>query len=529
MQHDIAIISFFIMVLLFIKTVSQKTKISSPILLLLGGIAISLITQRTLFELQPELIFLLFLPPLLFEASYGMSWHDLKFLRAPILWLSVGLVLFSMFSVALCCHFLIPHFSWGMGFLLGAIVAPPDAVAATSATKGLQLPRNVVTILEGESLINDASALIAYQYALLSLTSSHISLSVIVSSFVLKSSGGILLGLALAYFIAKVIKQTNDATTTAILSVMTPLGVFLLAEELDISGVLAVVSCGVYLAWKTPFITTFQDRHRMRELWDVVGFLLNGLVFLFIGIQLPKLILHFNWVQLLTMIGDGLLISLTLIAARALWIFTTASLKFLIVNRFQDYRAYLTREFYSNLLIVTWAGMRGVVSLAVALSVPVTLINGTLFAAREEIIFLTFIVISFTIVVNGLSLPKLIRWLNLANDKDHAERSNLALHQELFTKTNAFLNTTLRSKFPQAQLDAFIHEHKTLHHQVSQLQEGSENFAIKLQLEHEVIQYKYQLIREFYHSNLYSHESLTMVQHNLDNASLSLSSKMQLL
>ncbi len=394
--------------------VARRLTIPYPILFVLGGSALGLIPTLPKVRLDPELVFLFFLPPLLFPAALFTSIHDFRANLRPISLLAIGLVLFTTVMVAYLAHYFM-NLPLAAGFVLGAIISPPDAIAATAIADRLNIPRRIVTILEGESLVNDATALVAYRFAVVAVGTGSFSLLHASGQFFLVSVGGIVIGWAIGWLAQQFHQRVDDAPIEITVSLLTPFVTYLIAERLGCSGVLAVVTAGLYLGWRLPELLTFRTRLRAAPVWDMVEFLLNGFVFILIGLQLHEVlsVVTARSVPLSQLFLYALLISLAVIVLRILWVFPATYLPRLI------FRRMCRRDpdpAWQQVTIVAWTGMRGVVSLAAALALPLTLPDGTPFPGRDLILFLTFIVIFATLVVQGLSLPPLIRWLGVKDD-----------------------------------------------------------------------------------------------------------------
>ncbi len=425
-------------VLVGLSAVADKIKLPYPILLVGVGLVIGFVPFLPDLALDPEIIFLIFLPPLLYDAAFKTSWHEFKTSIRPISTLAITLVFFTTISVAAATHYLVPNISWPLAFVLGAIVSPPDAVAATGITKGLGLNKKVITILEGESLLNDASALIAYRYAIAAVTTGVFVFWKASLEFLWVAGGGILTGVVIGYIFIVIHKKiTHNAVVETSLTLLAPYIAYLSGEQLHVSGVLAVVCAGLMVTWRAPEIFSYQTRMRTRAVWDTVIFLLNGVVFILIGLQLPLIIKDIKGHSFIQLLGYGLLISLVTILVRIVWVFTGVYnqkiFKFLKRKALPDVETTITETPWKNVLIVAWTGTRGVVSLATALAVPLTLNNGSAFPYRNIILFLAFVVIFITLVVQGLTLPLLIKILGVTkqqtfNKEDKELELNLA-HQ----------------------------------------------------------------------------------------------------
>ncbi|WP_082116039.1 Na+/H+ antiporter [Hymenobacter terrenus] len=394
----------------------QKLGISYPIFLVLGGLVLSFVPGLPHIAIAPDLIFLIFLPPLLYEAAWYTSWHDFWRWRRPIALLAFGLVAFTSVIVAVVAQAIIPGFTLALGFLLGGIISPPDAVAATSVLRGIKVPRRVTAILEGESLINDASSLIVFRFALAAVVSGTFVWHEAVGSFLLVSGMGLAIGIGVAYgfyLIHKYLPTTPSINT--VLTFMAPYVMYLMAEEFHFSGVLAVVSGGLLLSRLSHRVFDANTRLQAGSVWSSVSFVLNGLVFILIGLQLPIAVEGLGEYSLHEAIAYGLLMSVLVIVIRLLWMYPAA-----FIPRFfsQRIRTSEASPGWQGPLVLGWAGMRGVVSLAAALSVPLTTADGLQFPQRNLMLFITFVVILVTLVVQGLTLPAIIRFARLADPDD---------------------------------------------------------------------------------------------------------------
>ncbi|MBY0436429.1 MAG: Na+/H+ antiporter [Cyclobacteriaceae bacterium] len=402
-----------------LSVVADKTKISYPILLVLAGLVIWLIPGMPLLEMNPDVVFFIFLPPLLYSAAWQTSWNDFWNWKRSIFLLAFGLVIFTSTVVAYVSVHLIPGFTLALGFLLGGIISPPDAVAATSVMQGLKVPKRVSTILEGESLINDASSLIIYRFAIAAILTSTFSFGQAAGQFVLVSIMGIVVGLAIAnilYVIHRFLPTTPSVDTA--ITLISPYLCYLAAEHFHFSGVLSVVSAGLFLSWRAGEIFNYQARIQAINTWNSIIFILNGVVFILIGLQLPVIRENLDGFTLQMEIFFGVTISLLIMLLRMVWIFPGAYLPVLLSKRI---RTTEPMPNWRGVIIGGWSGMRGVVSLAAALALPLTTTGGQAFPYRNTILFITFCVILMTLVVQGLSLPFLIKWLHIKSTDNEAE------------------------------------------------------------------------------------------------------------
>ncbi|HXI71799.1 MAG TPA: Na+/H+ antiporter [Verrucomicrobiae bacterium] len=389
--------------------VARKLHIPYPILFLMGGLVIGWIPKLPQVRLSPDLVFLFFLPPLLYPAALFTSWRDFRANLRPISLLAIGLVLFTTVIVAFLAHYFL-KLPLAAGFVLGAIISPPDAIAATAIAERLNVPRRIVTILEGESLVNDATALVAYRFAVAAVATGSFSLAVASVQFFIVGLGGILVGLGVGWLAAQFHKRVDDAPIEITVSLLTPFVAYLSAERLGVSGVLAVVTAGLSLGWRMPELISYRTRLQGGPVWAIVEFLLNGFVFILIGLQLPEILRRIHEHSEYTvgaLAGYALVISVALILIRILWVFPATYLPRLIFKKLCARDPYPD---WRHVTVVAWTGMRGVVSLAAALALDDAL------PGRDLILFLTFMVILATLVVQGLSLPTLIRWLGIKDD-----------------------------------------------------------------------------------------------------------------
>jgi monovalent cation/hydrogen antiporter len=421
-MQNIATVIILLAVVTALAEVTDKIRIPYPILLVLAGIGIGLVPGLPPIQLNPEIVFLIFLPPILYAAAWTTSWPDFKKAKRPITLLAIGCVIFTTCAVAYIAHLFIPDLGWPEAFVLGAIISPPDAVAAAAATKGLGIPKRVVTILEGESLVNDATGLIAYRYAVAAVVTGSFELWEAGVQFVIVAVVGILLGLLIGFIFKWIHKLTpHNPTTDTTLTFLAPYVSYLLAESIHVSGVLAVVAAGLYMSWNSSEIFSQQTRLQASGSWNTVIFILNGIIFILIGLQLPEIMRNIEGHSLSEMLKYGAIVSLAVIIGRIIWVYPGAYMPRLM---FRSIRERETTTF-GLVSIVAWSGMRGIVSLAAALALPLTIEGGKPFPHRNLIIFITFCVIFSTLVIQGLTLRPLIRWFGIKPDnKEHELEQN---------------------------------------------------------------------------------------------------------
>ncbi len=401
--------------------IAEKINIAYPILLVIGGVLIGVVAWLThvpTVELEPELIFLLFLPPIIQSAAFFTPIRDFKRNARPIGLLAIGLVIFTTVIIALIANVVV-GLPLAVAFVLGAIIAPPDAVAATSVTSRLKVPRRIVTVLEGESLVNDATALTALAVAIAAVQTGQFSITDAGLRFVVTALGGIMVGIVVGLLTLRILRFLNDVSVTLIYTFLVAYGAYLLAEQVfHVSGVLANVVTGLLLgrAWRREglHLLTPEARLQIEIVWESIISLFNGIVFILIGLQLPHIMEKvLEEEEAWTLVGYGLTISLATIILRIIWVYPATYIPRWLFRKIRERDPSPPLSYPT---VIAWAGMRGVVSLAAALSLPLTLSSGAPFPGRDMVIFLTFCVILATLVMQGLSLPPLIALLKVPGD-----------------------------------------------------------------------------------------------------------------
>jgi monovalent cation/hydrogen antiporter len=410
---ETVILLLLIMVAVF-AVLAHKLKVPYPIVLVLGGLAISFVPHMPHIPLEPSLVFLIFLPPLLYSSAWLASWRDFRRNLGVIGLLAFGLVAFTVWGVAEFSDRFITALDWKAGFLLGAVVSTTDAIAATSIARAVGLPRRIVDILEGESLINDATGLLALEIGLSIIVRGQMpSVKEDLVRLVYLVVGGIGIGLVIGIVVSWIERFIDDGPVELVVSVVVPYAAYLAGEEIRASGVLAVVACGLYMSRQSATFFSPSVRIQVIGAWKALTFVLNGIVFVLIGLQMPYVMatIHGQY-GLATLLEYGAIFSVVLIVLRMVWVYPAAKIASL-VNRKKRYEETLNSR---EIFVIGWTGMRGVLALAAAISVPETLANGQPFGPRNLIVFLAFCVILVTLVLQGLSLPPLIRALGLAGE-----------------------------------------------------------------------------------------------------------------
>ena len=400
-----------------LRLLADRTGIPLPTLLVLGGLGVALTPGLPHLVLDPDTVFLVFIPPLLFWAALRTSLRDLRRNLRAITLLAVALVLATMGVVARTTHALLPELPLAVCFVLGAIVAPPDAVAVIASTRRFKLPRDMLVILEGESLVNDAAALVAYQIALAAVVSGTFSIPRAGAELLLTGAGGIAIGLATGWCVGRLrLHMTRSSLVENTFSLLSPFIAYIPASAVGCSGVLAVVAMGLYYGRKGPRVLSPHTRLQGTAMWEVVTFILEGLIFIFIGLQLPDVVHKLEPGTFFKLIGVSLAVVAAMIVTRMALVFPGAYLP-----RWLDRRRRSDKSLYPpwrHLLFTGWAGIRGGDSLIIALALPLAVSGGSPMPGRNAIIFITFVVILVTLVLQGLSLSPLIRLLRIVGDNE---------------------------------------------------------------------------------------------------------------
>jgi Na+/H+ antiporter len=405
MMEHYTIILLLMAVMIAVCGIASKIKFPLPIVLLLAGVGVGFTPTMPDIELNSDIVMLLFLPPLLYDAAFNISFKEFKINLNTISTLAIWLVFATAIGIAVIAHYMIPGMSWPLSFLLGAILSATDAVAALGLTKGLGLPHKAVTILEGESLINDASALVAYRFALAAVTGIAFVWWKASLQFLIVLGGGVLVGVILSYLLASALRFFRNQDMVVIsLMILMPFVTYLVAEHFNVSGVIAVVILGLAISRlsKEKFPDSLKDQSR--HFWDVIIFLLNGFIFLLIGLQFPVVVKRMNVSQVWIYIGYAAIITLVALGIRLIRVYVQQfNLQWAIRGKRRISKEALLDSRTS--FIIIWSGMRGIVSLAIAIGLPTTLKNGEPFPMRNEIIFLSIVVVLFSLLGQGLTLP----------------------------------------------------------------------------------------------------------------------------
>ena len=415
----VALLALSVLLVAFAK----RANVPYPIAFVIGGLLLAFVPNLPRPRIDPQLLFLVVLPPLLYGAGWTTDWAEFKRNRRPILFLAVGLVVFTTVIVAVVLHAISPTFSWAMAFTMGAIVAPTDTVASEAIFERLTVPRRIAAVIEGESLINDASALVLYRFAVAAAVAGVFSWNRVTPSFLYVAVAGVAVGIAMGYVVEVVLRflrriDVEDATLTNIALLLAPYAAYLPAEAAHASGVLAAVTAGIYLSRRQSAVMDPESRLVAGSVWQVMTFLLNAMVFLLIGLQLSPTLKSLETAGP-SFIVDGVIVSAVVVLVRVIWVFPATYLPRVLSRRLRERDPSPP---WQAVAVVAWTGMRGIVSLAAALALPYTTSTGTPLAGRAEVLFVTFCVIFTTLVLQGLSLGPIVQWLDIAESGKRAHQ-----------------------------------------------------------------------------------------------------------
>ena len=421
----IEVLLFLLLCAMALGWIARRAGLPYPIALVLGGGVMGFVPHLPQLQFDPQYLLVIVLPPILYQAALLTSWRDFKANLRPIGLLAIGLVVATTLAVGAALKALVPDIPWAAAFVFGAIVSPPDAVAATSILSKLNMPRRIVTVLEGESLVNDASGLVIYKFAVAASLAGGFSLFEAGTQFVLISAGGIALGFLLGWVFVRLHPHLGDPFIEVLLSLSVPYAAYVLAEGLQLSGVLAVVAAGLLRGRYSPAMVSAEMRILARSVWNILVFILNSLIFILIGLQLSGVVKRLEGYSGWDLAAYALAISMIAILVRFAWVYFAEYLPVWIARA---RKREVPRPLAGEAFIVSWCGMRGIVSLAAALALPEVLPEGNPFPYRDLIIFLTFIVITVTLVVQGLTLENVIQRLMVGTDPSvHEEERHARL------------------------------------------------------------------------------------------------------
>jgi Na+/H+ antiporter len=464
--EPIQLVVVLLAVVAAVTLVAQRIGVPYPILMVLAGLVLGFVPALARVELKPDIVLLLFLPPILFSTAYFMSPRELWRNVRPISLLAIGLVATTTIAVAVVARALVPEMPWPVAIALGAIVSPPDAIAATTIGRRLNLPRRLIFILEGEGLVNDATALTIYRLAIVAVGSASLSLAEAATTFVFVAVGGVVVGVVIGGLAAWLLSLFEDPPVEVLTSLLVPFAAYIPAERIGVSGVIATVAAGLLLGWRSPRVMRSNTRILGTSTWKMVIFVVNGLAFLLIGLQLPSVIDDVSSRDPLDLLWLASAISLTVILVRLAWIYPATYLpRWLIPSVARRDPAPPARV----PVILGWAGMRGAVSLAAALAIPPLIPQSvTVFPERGLVIFLTFSVILVTLIGQGLTLPFLIRRLGVTDDgqTEHEEIHARTIAAEAALERLETLETEVPGHLPLIEQlrDRYRHQGEHLAH-----------------------------------------------------------------
>jgi monovalent cation/hydrogen antiporter len=520
---------FMLAVLAAVAVAAKRFNIAPSILLVIAGIGMALIPGLPRVALAPELVLLVILPPLIYSAGVAMSWRDFKFNLRPIALLAFGCVVFTTCAVAAAAHYAL-GFEWGVGFLLGAIISPPDVVAPLALARRLALPRRIVLVLEGEGLANDATALVLYRFAVVAVSTGTFSLEKAAGEFALIVIGEIIYGVGVGWVSLRLRQWAREPRVEITLSLMTPYVAFWLPAHLGGSGVLATVACGLYVSWNGPLLIPAATRLQGIFFWDLIVYLIEGLVFLLTGLQARTLIDQTHVFTIRELIIATMLTTLIALAARFIWVFPAT-----YVPRWLSKR--LARRDpappWQWVFFLAFTGVRGTVSLAVALAIPYTIASGTAFPHRDLILFVTFGVIIITLIGQGLMLPSVVRWLRL-NRHGKAERrreieTELAARQAALKEVTERLEKIIKNCGLPKEAIAHLRTRNQSRLQVlpENLADGVEHMRETARIKAELIKAERQFIYQLLRDGKITDEARRRIEYELDLEEASVANRAQ--
>jgi CPA1 family monovalent cation:H+ antiporter len=509
---------FMLAVLAAVAVAAKRLNVAPSILLVVAGVGMALIPGLPKVTLAPEVVLLVILPPLIYSAGVAMSWREFRFNLRPIALLAFGCVVFTTCAVAAAAHYLL-NFDWAVGFLLGAIISPTDVVAPLAIARKLGLPRRLVVVLEGEGLANDATALVLYRFAVVAVSTGTFSLGEASGQFALIVVGEIIYGLGVGWLSLRLRKWSREPRVEITLSLMTPYLAFWVPAHLGGSGVLATVACGLYVSWNGPRLIPSATRLQGIFFWDLIVYLIEGLVFLITGLQARTLIEQTHVFSIRDLLIATACTTLIAIAARFIWVFPAT-----YIPRWLS-RSLAKRDPsppWRGVFFLAFTGVRGVDSLAVALAIPYTLVNGAPFPHRDLILFVTFGVIIVTLIGQGVMLPWVVRWLGL-HHLGKQERKDEIKH-ELAARQAALkeVRKRLEKVISDGELPEEAVEHLRTRHQSRvqilpvNLTEGLDHMRQTAKIKAELIEAERDFIYELLRDGKITDEARRRIEYELD-------------
>ncbi len=518
MTATVQTLLFMLAVLAAVAVVAKRLNIAPSILLVVAGIGVAFVPGLPKVELAPEVVLLVILPPLIYSAGVAMSWREFKFNLRPIALLAFGCVLFTTCAIAAAAHYFL-KFDWAVGFLLGAIISPTDVVAPLAIARKLGLPRRIVVVLEGEGLANDATALVLYRFAIVAISTGTFSLERASETFVLIVIGETLYGLAIGWLSLHLRKWAREPRVEITLSLMTPYLAFWVPSYLGGSGVLATVACGLYVSWNGPLLIPSGTRLQGIFFWDLIVYLIEGLVFLVTGLQTRTLIEQTHAFSIRELIVATAWTTLIAIAARFLWVFPAIYIPRWVSARLRkrDPSPPWQAPFF-----LAFTGMRGVDSLAVALAIPFTILSGEPFPHRDLILFVTFGVIIFTLVGQGMMLPYVVKWLGLSRlaKKEHKDeiKAELRARKAALKQVERRLEKAIKDHDLPADAIAHLRTRHQSREQIlpTNLTEGLDHIRQTAKVKAELIDAEREFIYQLLRDGKITDEARRRIEYELD-------------
>ena len=463
MIATVQVVLFIVAVLVLVAVVAQRLKTSPSVLLVVAGIGFALVPGLPPTELAPDLVLLVLLPPLIYSAGVSMSWREFRFNLRAITLLAFGCVVFTACAVATAVHYWL-GWQWGVAFVLGAIVAPPDVVAPLALARRLGLPRRVLVILEGEGLANDATALILYRFAVIAITTGSFSLTTASGTFGMIVLGEIFYGIGVGWLSLRLRQWAKNPRVEITLSLMTPYLAYLIPEQIGGSGVLATVAAGLYVSWNGPRLISASTRLQGIFFWDLIIYLIEGFVFLITGLQARTLIEKAHDFPVRELMATIAITVVIAVVARFVWVFPATYLSRWLIPAV---RRRDPSPPWQQTFIISFTGVRGVVSLAAALAIPLVVDSGSPFPHRDLILFATFGVIIVTLVGQGLTLPTMIRWLGVGRhgkaEHRREQEAELAARNEAIAHSRRHLKKLIEERSLSPEIVKLLdsrHDHR---------------------------------------------------------------------
>jgi monovalent cation/hydrogen antiporter len=520
-MHQAEIIVLLLTAVGVLAVVAHKITLPYPIVFVLGGLALSVAPRLPAVDLNPDVVFYFILPALIYPAALFTSWRDFRRNLRGILLLAIGLVLATMLAVAWIAHSTVPGLPWAAAFALGAIVSPPDAIAATAIIRRLGVPHRIQVILEGESLVNDATALVALQFAIAALLTGSFSPGYAAGRFVWAAAGGIGIGLLVGVVMRWVQSHLDNPPIQITFSLLTPFIAYLTAEQMHASGVLGTVAAGIFLGWHSPLMITARTRLQVYAFWETITFLLNGFVFVVIGLQLPRILHAWSRESLTGVFISAIIVCVTVISVRFAWMIPGTYL-YRVLRSEREVRD--PTPSWQHVAIVGWAGMRGVVSLAAAFALPLALPTGRPFPGRDYILFVAFSVILVTLVLQGLTLPLLIRKLRVPRDGETDEEERLARLEANKAALEWIGEARAKSNFPPDAVDRLRAEYDERIEQLEHCADNPDECRGEIatpqyqRLQHQALRMERKTIIRLRNERVINDDALRRIQRDLDLA-----------